>query len=415
MPIPDIARRLNVLYILEGSVRRSGNHVRITTQLIDARSDTELWSETYDRTLSDLFAVQEQIAGAVVAQLKIKLLGTVSPHSTVDPKAHTLYLQARHFGQIRTADGLRQSEEFAKQALAVDPAYADAWAGLSDIYIAQANQRLRAVDEGYRLAREAANRALALNPESASALVSLSYVADGYDGDMAAAARYLQRALALEPANADAIRAAGVFTHDLGRVDQAVILGAYAVSVDPVDTSAQVALGDAFYYRGRFDDALERYRLALKLSPGRVGLQYNMCEALLLKGEARQALDAIQGETGEIWGRMGLPMVYHALKRSAESNAALADLTAHHGKEAAYNIADVMAWRGEQDGAFEWLDKAATLRDPGLSNITIDPLMENIRRDPRWARFLRRIGRASEQLAEINFDVKLPTSRAPKS
>jgi TolB-like protein/Tfp pilus assembly protein PilF len=408
---PEIAKRLNVANILEGSVRRSGNHVRVTAQLIDARSDTELWSETYDRTLNDLFAVQDQIAGAVVAQLKIKLLGTIPTVKLIDPRAHALYLQARQLGRLNTVDGFGQSIELYRQALAIDSAYADAWVGLSNNYAVQAAKALRPVDEGYRLAREAANRALALDPRSASALLQLSRIAGDYDSDLAAAARYLERALALEPANANVIRGAGNLAHDLGRMDQAVKLDEYAISSDPVNAGAYGALGYDYSRLGRLDDAIASYRTALTLSPERIGSEYNIGELLLRKGDARGALEAVQQETDESWRRVGLPMVYYSLGLRAQSDAALADLVAHQAKDWPYNIAYVFAWRGETDRAFEWLDKAAALRDPGLVEIIDEPFFASIVRDPRWLPFLRKIGRAPEQLAEIKFDVKLPESR----
>jgi TolB-like protein len=407
---PEIAKRLNVANILEGSVRRSGNHVRVTAQLIDARSDTQLWSGTYDRTLNDLFAVQDQIAGAVVAQLKIKLLGAIPTLKVIDPKAHALYLQARQLGRLNTVDGFGQSIDLYKQALAIDPGYADAWIGLSNNYGGQAGKGLRPVDEGYRLAREAANRALALDPESALALLQLSRIAGDYDSDLVAAARYLERALALEPANANVIRGAGNLAHDLGRMDQAVKLDEYAITSDPVNAAAYGALAYDYGRLGRLDEAIASYQTALKLSPGRIGSEYNICELLLRKGDARAALEALQKEKDENWRRVGLPMVYYSLGRRAESDAALADLVAHQATDWAYNIAYVFAWRGETDRAFEWLDKAAALRDPGLVEIVDEPFFASIVRDPRWLPFLRKIGRAPEQLAEIKFDVKLPKS-----
>jgi adenylate cyclase len=407
--LAQVAQELNVAHILEGSVRKAGNKVRITAQLIDARSDTHLWSETYDRPLDDIFAVQDEIAAMVVAQLKVKLGGTPKAKST-DPGAYALYLQGRQANRQNTAEGYGQSIALYKQALAIDPSYDAAWVGLSGTYATQAAKGLRPIDEGYRLAREAANRALAIDPDCTLAYVALSRIANDHDNDLAAAARHLERALALEPSNPDVIRGAANLANDLGRPEEAVSLDEYAVARDPLTPAGHGALAFDYGRIGRLDEAIASYRTALTLSPGRIGTQYNISELLLRKGEPAAALEAVLNEADESWRRVGLPMAYHSLGRQSDSDSALADLIAHDANEWAYNIAYVFAWRGEADRAFQWLDKAVAYRDPGLVEIISEPLFASIQHDPRWLPFLRRIGRAPEQLAAIRFDVKLPQS-----
>ena len=406
--LAQVAQELNVAHILEGSVRKAGNKVRITAQLIDARSDTHLWSETYDRPLDDIFAVQDEIAAMVVAQLKVKLLGGTPKAKSTDPAAYALYLQGRQSNRQNTAEGYRQSIALYKQALAIDPGYVAAWVGLSITYATQVGKGLRPVDEGYRLAREAANKALAIDPDCALAYVALSRIANDYDNDLAAAARHLERALALEPANPEVIRGAANLANDLGRPEEAVALDEYAVARDPLSPTGHGSLAFDYGRTGRLDQAIASYRSALMLSPGRIGTQYNIGELLLRKGEPAAGLEAVLHEADESWRRVGLPMAYYSLGRQSESDAALADLIAHHESEMAYNIAYVFAWRGEADRAFQWLDKAVVYRDPGLVEINSDPMFASIRQDPRWLPFLRKIGRAPEQLAAIKFDVKLP-------
>ena len=408
--LAQVAQELNVAHILEGSVRKAGNKVRITAQLIDARSDTHLWSETYDRPLDDIFAVQDEIAAMVVAQLKVKLLGGTPKAKSTDPAAYALYLQGRQSNRQNTAEGYRQSIQLYKQALAIDPAYDAAWVGLSSSYATQAAKGLRPVDEGYRLAREAANKALAIDADRALAYVALSRIANDYDNDLTAAARHLERALALDPTNPDVIRGAANLAHDLGRPEEAVSLDEYAVARDPLSPAGHGALAFGYGRTGRLDEAIASYRTALTLSPGRIGTQYNIGELLLRKGEPAAALEAVLHEADESWRRVGLPMAYHSLGRQSDSDSALADLIAHDANEWAYNIAYVFAWRGEIDRAFQWLDRAVAYRDPGLVEVNSDPMFASIRHDPRWLPFLRRIGRAPEQLAAIRFDVKLPKS-----
>ncbi|HEV7490324.1 MAG TPA: hypothetical protein VGO25_05925 [Rhodanobacteraceae bacterium] len=405
--ISDIARQLNVAHVLEGSVRKSGNRLRITAQLIDARTDTHLWSETYDRTLEDIFSVQDEIAATVVAHLKIKLLGATPRTRETDPKAYALYLQARQLLRKGTAKNLEESVAANQQALAIDPGYAAAWVGLAGTYLSQANKGLKPIDESYRLAREAIQKALATDPDFAPAFRLLSRIASDYDADLPAAARHLEHALALEPTDPDTIGAASGLAQDLGRLDQALELDEYAVARDPLNPARHGSLAYDFTRMGRLDDAIARYRTALSLSPGRIGTQYNIGEALLRKGEAAAALSAMQQEGDENWRLMGVTMAQYALGKKPESDATLAELIGKYEKESAYNIAYVMAYRRENDRAFEWLDKAVAYHDTGLVEISDDPMFGNIRDDARWLPFLHKIGKAPEQLAKIEFKVTL--------
>jgi tetratricopeptide (TPR) repeat protein len=408
LQIPEIAKRLKVAHVLEGSVRKAGNQVRVTAQLIDARSDTHLWSETYDRPLDNIFAVQDEIAAAVVAQLKLKLL-EAEPHTkATDPRAYALLLQARHLARQRTPEGFEQSIALHQQALAIDANDPAAWEGLATDYIHQANMGLRPIEEGYRLAREAVDKALAIDPDFAPAHGLLGQIAMSYDGDPAAAARHLGLALALEPTNTDIIRNAAYLARSLDRLDKAIPLGEYVTARDPVNALGHANLGLTYFFAGRLDAALASSRTALSLSPGYGGAQYGIGEALLFKGDPAGALAAMQKEANKVWRMIGLPMAWHALGNKGPSDAALTELIQKYEKEAAYNIAYVLAFCGDADRAFEWLDKAVTYHDPGLAEIAVQPLFANLHQDPRWLPLLRKLGKAPEQLAAIKFDVKLP-------
>ena len=406
--LAQVARELNVAHILEGSVRKSGNRLRITAQLIDARTDTHLWSETYDRSLDDIFAVQDEIAAAVVVQLKISLLGAAPKAKTADPKAYALYLQARQLARQGTEESLAQAVALYDQALAIDPKLAAAWVGLSACYNNQADGGLRTNDEGYRLAREAVDKALAIDPDLAIAHARLGNITASVGHDLAATTRSFERALALEPTNTDIIAAATGFARGLGRYEQVIALGEYVVAHDPVNAGAHATLGGAYARAGRFDEAIGSLRTALRLAPGRILSHYTIGGILLLKGDRQAALAEMQLEPGGTWRLDGQALVYHALGRKAESDANLAELIQKYEKEAAWNIAYVYAFRGEADRAFEWLDKAVVYRDPGVSLTAVQWPFSNLYQDPRWLPFLRKIGRAPEQLAAIKFDVKLP-------
>jgi TolB-like protein/Tfp pilus assembly protein PilF len=408
LELSEIARRLNVANILEGSVRKSGNRLRITAQLIDARTDTHLWSETYDRSMDDVFAVQDEIAAAVVGQLKVTLLGAAPKAKAANPKAFALFLQARQLARQRTADGMEQAIALYQQALAIDPNLAAAWGGMAECYVDQADAGVRSNDEGYRLGREAVNKALAIDPDLATALASLGYISQSYDLDLATAARHFERALALEPTNTDIMETAMVLVRGLGRLEQVVSLGEYVIAHDPVNATGYARLAFGYVRAGRNDDAIASLDTALRLNPGRIGAHYTIGTALLRKGEAQAALAQMQQESSEVWRLMGLTMAYHALGQKARSDATLAELIKKWEKDSSYNIAYILAYRGEADRAFEWLDKAVAYHDPGLCDTGVQLEFTSIHQDPRWLPFLRKMKLAPEQLSAIKFDVKLP-------
>jgi TolB-like protein/Flp pilus assembly protein TadD len=413
--IPEIARTLHVANVLEGSVRKAGNSVRITAQLIKAGTDTHLWSQTYDRKLDDIFAIQDEIAADVVKQLKLTLLGAALKVRTTDPEAYALYLQAVQLGRQGTAESFQQSDALLHKVLAIDPRFAPAWGGLARNFINETSQGLLSDKEGFAQAREAGMKALAIDPDYAQAHSTLAWIAAFGDNDLAGGAQHLKRALALDPADLEVLRNSATLLADLGRLDEALALEEAVVRRDPVNVNALFNLGLFQRTAGRLDAAIASYRTVLSLSPGNGGAHANLGTALLQKGDAQGALAEIEQETSENWKMIGLPMAYHALGRKADSDAALAALIAKWEKDSPYNIAYVYAYRGESDKAFEWLDKAVEYGDPGLGEIVTENLFDKIHADPRWLSFLRKIGKAPEQLAKIEFKVTLPQAEGAAS
>ena len=406
--IPEIARTLHVAHVLEGSVRKAGNSVRITAQLIKAGTDTHLWSQTYDRKLDDIFAIQDEIAADVVKQLKVTLLGAAPKARTTDPEAYALYLQAVQLGRQFTAEAFQQSDALYRKVLAIDPRYAPAWYGLARNFGSETGQGLLPSKEGFAQAREAAVKALAIDPDYAPAHAQLGWIAMYGDNDLAGAAQHLERALALDPADLSVLATSATLLQSLGRLDEALALEEAAVRRDPVNVTALFNLGYHQRMAGRLDAAIASFRTVLSLSPSNGGAHCQLGVALLLKGDAKGALAEIEQETSEIYKMIGLPMAYHALGRKADSDAALAALIAKYEKDGPSNIASVYAYRGEADKAFAWLDKAVEYGDGGLGEIVTDNLFDKIHADPRWLPFLRKIGKAPEQLAKIEFKVTLP-------
>ena len=405
--IPEIARQLHVANVLEGSVRKSGEQLRITAQLVRAAEGYHLWSETYDRKMDEIFKIQDEIAGEVVKQLKVTLLGATPTVRQTDPKAYTLYLQAVQLGRQFTPEAFTQSDALYRQVLEIDPRYAPAWHGLARNFYSEADIGLMPNSEGYARAREAEEKALTIDPNYAPAHAGLGFIAMTTN-DLVSAAKHFERALALDQTDLSVLRDSAEFLQSLGRLQEALALHEAVVRRDPVNTITLHDLGFDQRCTGQFDAAIASYRSVLSLSPGRAQAHYEMCVAMLLKGDAPAALAEIEQEKREVFRLIGLAMAYHALGRKTESDAALATLIAKFEKDWSFNIAVVYAFRGDADKAFEWMDKAVQYQDPGLSQILAEKLFDNIHSDPRWLPFLRKIGKAPEQLAKIEFKVTLP-------
>ena len=407
LSIAEIAAKLHVANVLEGSVRKAGNEVRVSAQLVRAADGYQIWSQSYDRKLDDIFAIQDGIAADVVKQLKVKLLGAAPTVRATDPKAYALYLQARQLGRQFTAEAMKSSDALYRQALAIDPRYAQAWNGLARNFGNETNIDVLSNAQGLRQAREAAKKALAIDPDDAPAHAWLGYLATS-QSDLPTAAQHFQRALALDPTDLGVLGNSAYLLKTLGRLPPAIAVYEYVLARDPVNPVTLQNLGINYLNAGRYDEAIKTFRTLLSLSPGYGSAHYFLGEALLLKGDAAAGLAQMQQERTEVWRLIGLPVAYCALGRNADAHAAFAALIAQYAKEAPANIAYDHAYCGEADPAFAWLDKAVAYQDPGLSGIVTERLFDKIRHDPRWLPFLRKIGYAPEQLAKIKFTVPLP-------
>ncbi len=411
LDIEAVAGKLKVAHVLEGSVRRSGNRVRITAQLIRASDSSHLWSESFDRTLEDIFAVQDEIAAAVVQRLKLELIYAAPAAVATNPEAYAKVLQARHIGRQGTPEALEQGFELYRQAIELAPDYAPPWDGLARMYMYQADAGQRPTNEGYTLARKAANKALALDPDYARAHGSLGWIALTHDGDLESSARYFSRALALAPGDPFLIGNAAVLSQSLGRTAQAIEMTQYQVARDPANPIAHHSLGNLLVIAGRWDEAIATYETALSLSPARVNVHAGISRARLMQGDAQGALRSIEQEQNETNALIGRALAQHALGQRAASDAALQSLISVYERELAYNVAFVYAYRNEPDLAFEWLEKALRYQDAGLSEILSQPLFANLHDDPRWPAFLERAGLSQAQLDAIHFEPALPTER----
>jgi TolB-like protein/Flp pilus assembly protein TadD len=404
--IADVGRELNVSNVLEGSVRKAGNKVRVTAQLIRVEGDVHVWSETYDRSLENIFEIQDEIAQAVVAQLKVKLLGAVPTVKETDPEAYSLFLQARHLSNLLTPSGWEKSNEIYEKVLALAPDYASAWAGMGRNYNNMSTFNVLPMQEGRRLALDASNKALAIDPENVMAMRNLSFIARAMDGDFVAAAQYMEHALALEPNNPNNIGAAATLVGYLGRLDEAIRLGQYTLTLDPVNPVGYLNLASMYVSAGRLDDAITTSQTAMSLSPGTSGAQYWIGEAHMRKGESESALAAFALEEDDEWRVKGTALASYELGRLTEFEALFTELHDTWGERWPIEIAHVYAWIGDTDSVFFWLEKERLVN--GLGGVMIDPYFTGLHEDPRWQPLLEKAGLSAAQIKAIGFKVTLP-------
>jgi TolB-like protein/class 3 adenylate cyclase/Tfp pilus assembly protein PilF len=408
--IPTIARKLNVATALEGSVRKAGNRARIATKLIRAATDSLLWSQTYDRELGDIFAIQDDIAQAVVAELRAALLGAkqdtltsaqVKAEVLVAAKgrgnnadAYQLYLQGRFFVDRFTRDDTARGIEYYRKAVAVDPEYALAWAWLARAYADQAAYAWAPAGTAFERARQAAELALQLNPDLAEGHAALGFVRFAHDRNWRGADASFQRALELAPGNALVLRNAAILAACLGRQSESIALVRRAATLDPLSVPVQHLLGHRCLYAGFLDEAEAAFRKTLELNPQGNFTHYWLGMTHLARGQREEALKEFKQEQNEVFMLLGRTVGEHALGSASEAQAALEKLIDKHADSGAFQIAEGYARLGDADRAFEWLERADAMGDPGLVEVKATVHLRGLHNDDRWPKFLARVGLA---------------------
>jgi TolB-like protein/Tfp pilus assembly protein PilF len=406
--IPTAARKLNVATILEGSVRKAGSRVRITAQLVHVATDSHLWSQTYDRELEDIFAVQDDIAHAVVTEMRGALMheGSAAPGSAQvaaevqsavkgrsrNAEAYRLQLQGLFFLNRYNAEDTTKAIGYFRRAVELDPGYASAWASLSVCYLTQGVNSWVPVAEGAERARETARRALEIEPDLAAGHWALGSVHMYYDWDWKAAEACIRRALRLASDDSRLIVSAANLLLNLGQVEEAAALAARALALDPLNAAAHVLAGWLESLAGRLAESERACRKALELGPKRMKIHFRLCALHLLQGRADDALQEAEREVEDPFRLLGIALAERALGHAAESDAALAELIREHGEAAAYQIAELYAMRGDPDHAFRWLERAYRQRDAGLTSMQGDHFLDRLHDDPRWRRLLEKMG-----------------------
>jgi TolB-like protein/DNA-binding winged helix-turn-helix (wHTH) protein len=393
----SVGQKLGVANVLEGSVRKEGSRMRITAELTKADDGFQLWSETYDREVSHIFATQDEIARAVASALQSKLLsasGASIPvrSGTTNSEAYQAYLQGQYFiarGQDR--EDLAKALACAEQAIKLDANYASAWAQRSQVLERLARVSLIDSADGFRRARESAEKAIGLDAGSATGYMTLALVQINHDWDWEGADASLKKAALLEPGSAAVLGNRAYLARILGRVEEAIGLYEQAIALDPLRANYHLALGFELYVGGRYEMAVAALRMAQELNPQLSALHLTNGQILLLEGRWQSALEEMEKETGD-WEKLtGEVLAYHALGRREDSDKALKRLIATHQSDAAYQIAQGYAYRGEVDKAFAWLDRSYQQRDPGTPEFKTDPLMKSLRQDPRYAELLKKM------------------------
>ena len=388
-----IGTQLNAAHVLEGSVRKSGDQVRITAQLINTRTGTHEWSETYDRHIGDVLKLQDAIAAGVVRELQLTVAsGDLSSRSTLNNSdAYDLILRGRYAFDRFDEEGVDEAATLFQQALERDPTSAEAAAELAKAYVMEALVGPLLPPDGFEKARRAATNALALDPRNALAHVAMNWIHVYYDWDWAGAERELQQAATLAPGNAEVLKGEAELSATLGRWDDALRQIKSAIAQDPLETANNQVLMLIQLYRGHLPEAEAAARRVLDVRPNSTAGHSLLGYVLLERNDRDAALAEMQQETTDDWKLWGLSLVYHALGRKTESDAALALLIKEYAANDAGNIAEVYAFRGQSDEAMHWLERAYVQKDPVMAGIKGDTLLKNLQGDPRYKAFLRKM------------------------
>jgi serine/threonine-protein kinase len=389
-----IGEKLGVSTLLDGTVRKQGDRVRIVAELVNAADGIQLWTRTFDRELKDIFAVQEEIARAVADSLKVKLLGTQenpSQIATNNVEAHNAYLQGHFHLLRRNVEDFRKAIGYYDQAIQLDPRYAlayaeraEAWAFMGDL----TGQRPTA----YPKAQSDAEKAVAIAPGLAEARAALGWVRCLAEWRFAEGLAELKRAKELSPANPTANDLLARIIVYLGRFDEAERQAREAVELDPLSTVTQANLARVLFYAGKLDEADAAARKSAELQPAGAGSHRFQVLIAVQRGDGDAALREAQLEPDEGFRRFELALAHYARGDRPAADAALADLIAKAREGFAYQIAEVYAVRGEADKAFEWLQTSFDDRDAGALGLLVDPLLRGLRNDPRYKTLLAKLG-----------------------
>jgi len=393
----SIGKKLGVAHLIEGSVRRQGDRVRIVAELIHASNGRSLWSETYDRELKDVFAVQSEIAQAVADQMKVKLLGE-KPRSDAAPSnqnlaAYNAVLQSNFYFQQQTAASVRQAISYAEEATRLDPNYALAWARLSAAW-RQYGASFDTVDadKAYAAARVAVDKAISLAPNSVEALTAAGWVRMNPELNFQAAEKQFRRAVELAPGNASAKIALGYCLMAQGKVSESERICREASLADPLLVSVWYNLGRLSLGAGRYQEAEGIFHKALEIQPQAARIHTYLATLDILRSNPKAAMQHAQAEPDGFWHDYAVALALQTGGDHPKADSALRSFSEKYAINGAYQVAVIYALRHEPDQMFQWLDKAYASHDSGLTQLSISPFIVTYRDDPRFAALCQKLG-----------------------
>ena len=403
--VHEIAQQLGVTHLLEGSVQKSNDQVRVNVQLINAIKDTHVWAETYDRKWNDIFAVEGEIAASIADTLQVKLTGSakrlLAARPTENAQAHQSYLQGIFYHARGTETDYRKAIDFYQNATRLDPRYALAWSNLSITWLNLSRKFLTGAQaqQAYAQARSAAESALALDPNLAAAHTARGLVLESADFDWKGAEAEFRRAIQLAPHDDATKTTLADLLATQGHPEQAVELAREELTSDPLCASCYHWLASYLSPLGRLDEAEEAIRKAIELQPGHADFYTQLTVIAVQRGDAKGALGAAQKEVeAGGWRDIALALAQQISGDAVAADAALQKLIDTQPNDAGYQIAQIYVLRNDPDKVFEWLDRAWSNRDVGISQLLYDPFLIRYRQDPRFAAFCKKVGLPTEVL-----------------
>ncbi len=391
-PLNKIGEILGVANILEGSVQKEGKKIRVTAKLIRAADGFQLWADKYDKDSASIFKMQDDITNAVVMQLKLKLLPkkSIASVSSTNPEVYNLILQGNYFAGKRDKESMAKALDFYLKALAIDSLNARSWAGVAKCYTLQSNWGWIDWNLGFQKARHAANKSIELDSTLAEGYRVLGAL-KMYNFDWVGAEEEYQKALSLEPGNAEVLKNIGLLYRCTGRIEESIHVTKQSITLDPLQAMYLQLYGMLFYYSNHLEEAIVSYKKNLELNPQFPGTHFLLGKVYLLQGKTELALAEMAQEVNEGWRSVGLILTYQALGRKKEADKILSDVIDKSQNKELYFIAEIYAYRGEKDKAFEYLEKSFVAREPKLILLNGNPLFKNLESDPRYKVFLKKM------------------------
>src|SRR5215475_9910501 len=407
----SVGEKLGVSTLLEGTVRKNGSRVRIVAELVNAADGSELWSQTFDRELKDIFAVQAEIAKAVATSLELTLLGTEADSAknvaTKSVEAHNAYLQGHFYFQRRNLEGYLKAVGFFDQAIQLDPGYALAYAERSEAWTWIGDLSGEKQKDAWSKAASDAEKAVAIQPKLAEAHAALGWARFFAEWRFDEGLAELRRAQQLAPWNATANDLMAPVVVYLGQFEEAEKLARQAIERDPLANQARQSLARLLFVQGKLNEAEAAAQKALELQPTAAGCRRWQVFVAIQRGDGDAAVREAELEPDERYRRFELALAHYSHGDPVAADAALALLIARDRTVMAYQVAEVYAWRGETDEAFEWLKISLDNHDTGLLSLLIDPLMRSLHYDSRYNEILGKVGLSPSGVA-INLSSVTP-------